>query len=102
MDGKSGTDQYVEDATRVARSMLRRGFVPLFAIPLDRNGELLGGAHRLACALALGLPTVPVTRLACAAWAPAWGEAWFVENGMGQEDLARLRGDVEFLDLRSK
>ena len=95
MDSKRDTDHYIETAAALCASMALRGFidVPEWRIPVDPNGELLGGAHRVACALALGIEEVPVVRMPTPCWAPPWGEAWFIENGMDEEDLERLRAD---------
>jgi hypothetical protein len=95
MDGKADTDAYIETAAALCASMALRGFIdiPEWRIPVDPNGELLGGAHRVACALALGIEEVPVVRMPQTVWAPPWGEAWFIENGMDEEDLERLRQD---------
>src|SRR5688572_11114760 len=93
MDGKSGTDQYVQDCGRLVISMGAHGFKSECAIPIDPNGELLGGAHRVACALALGIEAVPVSRQARVAWAPAWDEAWFIAADTRAVDLAHIRKD---------
>jgi hypothetical protein len=95
MDSKRDTDHYIETAAALCASMAYRGFVgiPEWRIPVDPNGELLGGAHRVACALALEIEEVPVVRMPTPAWAPPWGEQWFIENGMDEEDLERLRQD---------
>lgn len=93
MDSKPDTDRYVSDSRALLISMATKGFDPAYAIPIDPDGELLGGSHRLACALALGIDVVPVTRQQQRAWAPAWGEQWFRDNGMDDEDLRRLATD---------
>lgn len=100
MDGKSGTDEYVHQARALLVSMATKGFDPAYAIPIDPDGELLGGAHRTACALALGIGDVPVKQHAQRAWAPAWGLEWFKDNGMATDDLARLRNDQDVLAKR--
>lgn len=86
---------YVAASKELHASMVRSGFMGAFAIPIDPNGELLGGAHRLACALAIGIETVPVDRLTHLCWAPTWNEAWFVEHGVSEADLARIKADWE-------
>lgn len=95
--GKTGQGDYVRSLERLAASMQANGFHHSGRIPVDPSGEPLGGAHRMACALALDIPSVPVTRERIRVWAPAWGEDWFVENGMAAEDLARVRADMEAL-----
>jgi hypothetical protein len=94
---KRSHDDYRTAAIALSSSMACRGFVPGFAVPIDQNGELLDGSHRVACALALGIKQIPVAPQERYVWAPAWGEAWFVENGMAAEDLERLRRDYAAL-----
>jgi hypothetical protein len=91
--GKTSTADYTDACKRLLHSMYSKGFDPAYAIPLDPDGELLGGAHRLACALALGIDAVPVTRHDQRAWAPAWGADWFVENDINLGDIDRIRED---------
>ena len=90
---KRGLDDYLRSAIALVHSMAKDRFSPTSPIPIDPDGELLDGSHRVGCALALGLETVPVVRRANRAWAPAWDEAWFVANGMSGADLERLRAD---------
>jgi hypothetical protein len=97
MDGKSGTDQYVADCRQLLLSMRRLGFLPEHAVPIDLRGELLGGAHRVACALALGIEDTPVIRKNSLVWAPPWGDLWFIDNGCPAEDLSRIRQDFQSL-----
>lgn len=90
---KTCLDDYVASARGLFESIREDGFQLSGAIPIDPLGELLGGSHRVACALALGIETVPVMHGDRDAWAPAWGYDWFVANGMGHDDLARLCRD---------
>lgn len=92
VDGEKGINDYVPAARALAESMTAKGFDIWHPVPLDRDGELLGGAHRTACALALGVG-VAIQRINMTAWAPAWDRAWFVERGMAGDDLARLDKD---------
>lgn len=94
---KRSLGDYVDSARALALSIERYGFFDTHAIPIDPNGELLDGSHRLACALALGIEAVTVTRQPQLAWAPAWGEQWFVEKGCPAEDLERIRSDFAAL-----
>lgn len=90
-------NDYVNSARFLFLSMSRSGFDPSCAIPVDTGGELLGGAHRLACAIAVDLPEVPVVRLDKVVWAPPWGEAWFEDHGMTPAGMQRLREDWEIM-----
>jgi len=99
MDSKSGADAYVSDCHRLLVSIRANGFLASHAIPIDPDGELLGGAHRVACSLALGLEEIPVRDEMRRVWAPAWDEAWFRSNGMGADDLERVRQDMSIIEL---
>lgn len=94
---KRSVDDYVFVARGLLQSIRRHGFLLVEAVPIDPNGELLNGAHRVACALALGIDAVPVKREARYAWAPGWGYEWFVAAGMGHDDLERLCRDFKEL-----
>lgn len=94
---KRTLDDYVGAARGLCRSMAEDGFRSDGAVPIDPAGELLDGAHRVACALALGIDAVPVKREARYAWAPGWGYEWFVAAGMGHDDLERLCRDFKEL-----
>lgn len=94
---KRSVDHYVISAKALCNAMAHEGFRPECAVPIDPDGELLGGAHRVACALALQIKEIPVARQSRFAWAPPWDEQWFRDNGMKEEDLARLGGDRQSL-----
>jgi len=94
---KWSVDDYVAAAETLFASMAHNGFLPEYAVPIDPDGELLGGAHRVACALALGIEDIPVVRKEQRAWAHPWGYEWFRANGMAQEDLKRLSRDFAAL-----
>src|SRR3990167_4518391 len=94
---KQSAEDYVQSAKMLHYSMSRGGFFDSYAIPIDQNGELLGGAHRLACAMALGIESIPEERNTRMVWAPAWNEAWFVEHGVSEADLARIKADWEMM-----
>ena len=85
---------YSQAAIDLCMSMEAFGFDPVHAIPIDPTGELLGGAHRLSCALALN-KTVCVTHEKTPVWAPAWDLKWFIDHGMSEPDLQRLKEDMQ-------
>lgn len=93
MDRKPNTDRYICDCRRLLLSMAANGFLEEYAIPIDQDGELLGGAHRVACALALGIKAVPVEKHTRYVWAPPWGRRWFTAHGLSGDDMTRLVGD---------
>jgi hypothetical protein len=94
---KRTLDDYVSAARGLYEGMAEDGFRLSGTVLIDPNGELLSGAHRVACALALGIEMIPVKREARHVWAPAWGYEWFVANSMGHDELARLCRDWQAL-----
>jgi len=94
---KHSAEDYLRSAEALFRSMGEKGFDSKHAVPIDPDGELLNGSHRVACALALGIDETPIVSMARKVWAPAWGEAWFISNGMGGDDLARVKRDWDAL-----
>lgn len=90
---KRGLDDYVTAAQGLLASMKANGFLQKYAVPIDPDGELLNGSHRVACALALGIPSIPVIRQVSYCWAPQWDYDWFLRNGMPARDLERLDED---------
>ena len=88
---KLSVGDYVGAASRLYASVLSHGvFDP---VPVDMNGELLDGSHRVACAVALGIEAIRVQTQPRLVWAPPWNEAWFIDKGMASADLGRLRAD---------
>jgi hypothetical protein len=77
---KTQTDDYVSSATGLFKSMSADGFDPEYPVPIDPDGELLDGSHRVACALALTIPHIVVELRPEHVWAPAWDYLWFLEN----------------------
>ena len=96
---KKSLEHYLASARALYGAMVHEGFNPSFPIPVDPDGELLDGSHRLACALALGLVEVPVERRDQFVWAPPWGETWFETQGMTASDLQRIREDWNALRM---
>ncbi len=92
---------YLLAAELLYQSMTDRGFDPDYPIPIDPNGELLNGSHRVACALALGIGEVVVERSPHQVWAPPWGYGWFADHGMVKSGLDRLLTDWEKMHGRN-
>lgn len=88
---KRGLVDYVSAARTLFKSVQRDGV--LLPVPIDPNGDLLDGSHRVACALALDIAEVPVSRRQDYVWAPPWGHEWFVSKKMNAANLDRLLAD---------
>ena len=95
---KQSLDDYVKSAKWLASSMREDGFIPFFPVPIDPNGEMLDGSHRVACAIACELPAVYVERITREAWAPPWNLAWFEHHGMSAADIARMKADWKVIN----
>lgn len=94
---KTSLDDYVRGAGALYASMAARGFDPAHPVPLAASGRLAGGAHRLACALALRLEVHVVTRAQNTRPGVPWDRTWLAEHGMPSEDLDRIEADFRHL-----
>jgi len=91
-------DHWVDGCAALLESMRNQGFIAQHPIPLDKNGELLNGTHRLACAMALRIDEVWVWRLPDKeVWAPEWGLDWLIANAVPNDDIRRIGKDFEAL-----
>jgi len=86
---KRNLDDYVMSAKGLLLAMQRDGFSEDHPIPVDPDGEILNGSHRLACALCLKLKVVPVEYSDKHAWAPDWNYGWFLQHGI---EISQLQG----------
>src|SRR3990167_1011619 len=93
---KDSLDVFLPAARGLLASMSSNGFDSAYPVPVDRNGDIMGGAHRVACALALGEPAW-ATRSERLAWAPSWDAAWFRQHGMPEGEVEGLIADYERL-----
>ncbi len=94
---KRKLDDYVSSAHQLHEWMMADGFRREFPVPIDPDGELLDGSHRVACALALGMPHVWCELRPDYVWAPRWDYLWFVQSKMPREDIRRVLRD--WIDL---
>lgn len=90
---KLSVEDYVTSACNLNASMRLHGFLDEFAVRVDPDGELLSGAHRVACALALGIGEIPIRQERNRVWAPAWGYPWFVGHRCPVGSLTRILFD---------
>lgn len=91
---KRSIGDYLQSSKDLLSSMQRIGFDRSCPIPLDRNGELMNGSHRVACALALEIPEVPVLQSDGKVWAPAWDRGWFLTHGWPESYVDELEKDL--------
>jgi len=76
--------EYLPAAIDLFRSMKANGFDKRHPVPVNRHWGLLGGAHRVSCALVLGLDVL-VDKLDTDHEWPPWGREWFEKHGMAIE-----------------
>lgn len=91
---KRTTDDYVRAARELWASFRHRGYDPAYPIPIGSNGLQMGGAHRLAAALAFEVDVWTV-RLDTPGRARPWDLAWFHGMGAPYPDIARMLADWE-------
>jgi hypothetical protein len=97
---KIGLEVFMPAARKLLAVMHRSGFDPSWPVPIDTNNDILGGAHRVACALALGIDVV-ATRGEKLAWAPSWDAPWFRQHGMPEREVEGLLTDYVALKGRT-
>lgn len=92
---KTKIDDYVSSATGLFKSMSLNGFDERYPVPIDPDGELLNGSHRVACALALEIPYIPVELRPEYVWAPPWDYLWFcgAKDSKYSADVRRILED---------
>lgn len=87
LSAKRSTDAYLHGCHTLLDSMRREGFREADAVPVAPGGALANGAHRVACALALGL-RVPIRHHPQAG--PAWDFAWFEQNQFSAAEISLI------------
>jgi hypothetical protein len=89
---KTSVDDYVTAARNLLDALQRHGFDADYPVRLGADGRLKDGAHRTACAHALGL-RIAVRRSPAPSRAQPWGRDWFLRHGLSAADLVRIEQD---------
>lgn len=87
---KMEIDDWVNAFDILVKSIYDNGLLSQYAIPIDKNHQLLNGSHRLGAAIAWNISDVYVYKCPKDAWAPPWGLQWFEEHGISPEEHTRL------------
>lgn len=95
---KQDIADYERAAEALFHSMQCAGFDPSCAVPVDVDGELFNGSHRVACALALDIANISVDQRQGIVWAPEWGERWFREAGASESLIEELKSELKLTD----
>ncbi|MDC0506276.1 hypothetical protein OAN96_01640, partial [Candidatus Gracilibacteria bacterium] len=82
---KNNYKDFLDDFHTLIKSFTEKGFDHDFPIPLNSKGELLNGAHRLACCIYFGIK--PVYKKSPSDISINWGLKWFQSNGFKQKDI---------------
>jgi hypothetical protein len=93
---KRCAEDYVSGARELLASMKAHGFDPAHPVPVGSNGRIRNGAHRIACALALGIDVI-VRRIDKPGTAAPWDEHWLRRGGLNDGEIARARADLRRL-----
>jgi len=86
---KTSLALYITSARVLFERIREIGFDPGDPIPVDQWGRLRDGAHRVACAAALGLK-VDVLYLKVRYPIRQWGIDWFLANGFSRKYVTGL------------
>ncbi len=78
-----------QDITALVESMKRRGYLSRYPVPVSRDGHILDGSHRLACALYLDIWEVPI-EIQPERRTVDFGRRWFVQRGFDGVLIAEM------------
>ena len=90
---KASVNDYVAACGRLLESMQFFGFAEAHPVIIGSNGRIRAGAHRTACAIALGI-NVAVRRVAEPGRSRPWDADWMRRTGMPAADIARAERDL--------
>lgn len=94
---KIGVPAYQNSFQKLIKSMKTNGFEKEYFIPLDKHGEIINGAHRLAAALALKIPIWAVDFPLFEGFGFDFSEEWMGKNGFLYEEIQTVKGQFEQL-----
>lgn len=86
---RKSTQEYIEAAKKLCKSMQKKGFDIDYHIPVGDNEVFLNGAHRIATALALE-EDIWMRNYPGKKGNENFGMNWFDENGFNTEDKIRI------------
>lgn len=88
--GKQCVDDYVTSAIQLYNSMKENGFDINYPVPYyNTNNGIENGAHRISCALALGID-IYAMRVIPKRY-KRWDEKWFIKKGFLDKDIQLLK-----------
>lgn len=90
MQQRRGRGNPRRDLGALIDSFREHGFLDRHPLPVTKDGRLIDGAHRLACALYTGVQEVPVTIEPETRPLSGYGRAWFIENGFEPTFMRRV------------
>lgn len=88
---KEGIDAYKTAFQKLIFSMKEHGFEKEYFIPLDKHGELVNGAHRVAAAMALDTPVWVVDFPLFEGFHYDFSYAWLEDNGFDQRERMKIK-----------
>lgn len=83
---KASLDDYVMGCRDLLASMQAKGFDPEHPVVVGMNGRLMEGAHRIACAAALGLEVEVETKDRIGR-AVDWDAEWLEKSGIRMDEI---------------
>lgn len=94
---KIGVSAYKESFQELIRSMKTKDFEKEYFVPLDKHGEIINGAHRLAAALALEIPAWAVDFPLFEGFGFDFSQEWMERNGFSHEEIQTVKERLEQL-----
>lgn len=93
---KRGRMEFLEAFQRILQSMREEGFRKKSFIPLNRQGQLINGAHRCAAAIALGIK-VFARRYPCDGMTFDYSARWLRERGFSEQEVGKIEHEYKML-----
>jgi len=80
---------------RLFERVARDGFAPQYPIAVAQDASIVDGAHRLACTMVLGVPTISLRIVQLPRRFYAVTSVWFGVHGFTADEIARLQHEAE-------
>lgn len=94
-DARPSEDKSVSAFAQLFEDLAVHGFDPRYPIEVARDASILDGAHRLACAMTLKTPRMPVRIMHLPRRFYTVTATWFREHGFSAEEIALLEREAE-------
>lgn len=97
MQKKRVEGETLEDFKKLIDSVKEKGFLNKNPIPISKDGHIVDGSHRLACALYFNVKEIPIEIKPIRG--VYYSKQWFIDNGFDDEAIQLLEKTKRYLFL---